>query len=211
MSSVSLSGSFEDKIKNISDYLKSSVINPAENEKAAIIASAKTEADKIIADARAEAAKLVDEAKIKAKHEEATLESALRIASKKAIDVLKSAIENELLKNAADLSVKSALSSADVVKPLVSELIKAYVSSGYKDEAEIVLSDDLKKNLSEFAKGEISKSAEKKLSLSDSKISGGFSLYLKDKKLSLEFSDESVASLLSDQLRSEMRKYLFGN
>ena len=211
MSSVSLSGSFEDKIKNISDYLKSSVINPAENEKAAIIASAKTEADKIIADARAEAAKLIDEAKIKAKHEEATLESALRIASKKALDVLKSAIENELLKNAADLSVKSALSSADVVKPLVSELIKAYVSSGYKDEAEIVLSDDLKKNLSEFAKGEISKSAEKKLSLSDSKISGGFSLYLKDKKLSLEFSDESVASLLSDQLRSEMRKYLFGN
>jgi len=211
MSSVSLSGSFEDKIKNISDYLKSSVINPAENEKAAIIASAKAEADKIVADARAEAVKLLDEAKIKAKHEEATLESALRIASKKALDVLKAAIENELLKNAADLSVKSALSSADVVKPLVSELIKAYVSSGYKDEAEIVLSDDLKKNLSDFVKGEISKSADKKLSLSDSKISGGFSLYLKDKKLSLEFSDESVASLLSDQLRSEMRKYLFGN
>ncbi|HPW52382.1 MAG TPA: hypothetical protein PKV85_08485, partial [Spirochaetota bacterium] len=130
MSSVSLSGSFEDKIKNISDYLKSSVISPAENEKAAIIASAKAEADKIVADARAEAAKLLDDAKIKAKHEEATLESALRIASKKALDVLKSAIENELLKNAADLSVKSALSSADVIKPLVSELIKAYVSSG---------------------------------------------------------------------------------
>ncbi|MBP8082053.1 MAG: hypothetical protein KAZ87_02500 [Spirochaetes bacterium] len=211
MSSVSLSGSFEDKIKNISDYLKSSVINPAESEKAAIIASAKADADKIIADARAEAAKLLDDAKIKAKHEEATLESALRIASKKALDVLKSAIENELLKNAADLSVKSALSSADVIKPLVSELIKAYVSSGNKDEAEIVLSDDLKKNLSEFVKSEIVKSAEKKLSLSDSKISGGFSLYLKDKKLSLEFSDESIASLLSDQLRSEMRKYLFGN
>ena len=80
MSSVSLSGSFEDKIKNISDYLKSSVISPAENEKAAIIASAKAEADKIVADARAEAAKLLDDAKIKAKHEEATLESALRIA-----------------------------------------------------------------------------------------------------------------------------------
>jgi len=211
MSSVSLSGSFEDKIKNISDYLKSSVISPAENEKAAIIASAKAEADKIVADARAEAAKLLDDAKIKAKHEEATLESALRIASKKALDVLKSAIENELLKNAADLSVKSALSSADVIKPLVSELIKAYVSSGNRDEAEIVLSDDLKKSLSDFVKSEIAKSAEKKLSLSDSKISGGFSLYLKDKKLSLEFSDESVASLLSDQLRSEMRKYLFGN
>ena len=71
--------------------------------------------------------------------------------------------------------------------------------------------ESLKKSLSDFVKSEITKSAEKKLSLSDSKISGGFSLYLKDKKLSLEFSDESVASLLSDQLRSEMRKYLFGN
>lgn len=211
MSSVSLSGSFEDKIKNISDYLKTSVIAPAENEKAGILSSAKEQADKILADARSEAEKIVLAAKEKAKHEEATLESALRIASKKAVDVLKASIENGILKATSDQAVKSALSSQEVVRPLVSELIKAYVSSGLKDEGEIMLSDALRKDLSEFVKAEITKTAAGKLQLSDSKIPSGFALYLKDKRLSLEFSEDSVTDLMAGQLRAEMRKYLFGN
>ncbi|MFW5808516.1 MAG: hypothetical protein ACOCWH_05650, partial [Spirochaetota bacterium] len=94
------SGSFENRMQDISEYLKSKVIDPAETEKKRILEDAEAERKKILDDARAEAEKIIDDAKKEADKQKSALDSALHIASRQAVDSLKLALEKEVLKTA---------------------------------------------------------------------------------------------------------------
>lgn len=196
---------FETKMQNISEYLKGRVLDPAEQEKKNILAEAREESSRIIEEARKEAEKIVAEAKEHAEREKNSLHSALRIASKQAIDTLKLALEKSVLKQLVAEPVSGVISSEEVVKSFIAEVIKTTAGQS----VEIMISDDLKNKISDYVKNEIVAKSSSKIALSAENIPSGFAVVLSDKQLMLDFTEESLIELLSGFIRSELREYLF--
>jgi len=201
--------SFDEKIKDISEYLKGKVIEPAEIQKDQILKEANDTKEKIIAQAQIEAKKIVDEAKAKAIAEDNNLQSALRLSAKKSIDALKQTIEKDVLKQTIEKDVKSALSNEQLMKTFISEVVGHYMKNNITDSFEVMMPADLKNKLSDYIKKEISSKVNNKIVMSNESIPSGFSLVNKNANIAFDFSAEAVSQLLSDYLRPELRKYLF--
>ena len=198
--------SLDSKIKDISDYLKSSVLDPAEKEKESIIASAKEESAKIIADARKQAEDMLAKAKKESDALKHNTDSALKIAAKQSVDKLKMALEKEVLSFTFDKPVKDSLKSEHVLKELVAGVVKHYSDKG---AFAIVLSDELKKTLSSYVQEQVSLKGAAGIKLSDETIPSGFSIVSGNGVLKYDFSEESVVELLTEFIRPELREALF--
>ncbi len=202
------SGSFENRMQDISEYLKSKVIDPAETEKKRILEDAEAERKKILDDARAEAEKIIDDAKKEADKQKSALDSALHIASRQAVDSLKLALEKEVLKQSIEEPVGDILSAEAVMKECLNQIIEIYLNSD-SEAVDLVLSRELHQKLSDYLKDQIREKAASTVTLSSETIPSGFSVKLSDKQLEYDFSQESLVELLSQFLRPELREYLF--
>ena len=134
----------DSKIKDITDFLKSSVLEPAEQEKANILSDAKKESAKIIADAKKEAESIIENARKDAETMKHNTESALKIAAKQSVDKLKLVLEKEVLTAAVATPVKEAMKSEALIKEFVSEFLKIYADKGsFSVELPAALKDKL--------------------------------------------------------------------
>ncbi|HOW52993.1 MAG TPA: hypothetical protein PLV42_13230 [bacterium] len=199
---------FENKIKDISEYLKSNVLSPAEQEKEKILADANAEKERIIAQADKKAEQIVRAAEEKARHTLSTMESSLRLAARQSVDTLKIALEKEVFAQTAGAALKGALTNTEVMKNLLSEVIRQTAAAGAGQVA-IALSDDMKKQLGDFVKGEIAAKGAKGMALSDEKVPAGFTVIFKDKGFAYEFTPDALTELMGEFLRAEIRSYLF--
>ncbi len=200
-------GSLDSKIKEISDYLKSSVLDPAEEEKNKLIEEGLKEKEKIIAEAQAEAEKIVENAEKKAAILKQNTESALNIAAKQTIDKVKLALEKEILGFTVQEPVKEAMKKEDIVKDFVLEVLKQYAQSSINFT--ITLGENVKDKVEDFVKNEIKEKGLKGIEISGETIPSGFSLSFADNSLKIDFSEESVVELFTEYLRPELRKTLF--
>lgn len=209
MSEKSLAGTLDSKIKDVSEHIKNSVLDPARKEKEDILASAKAEASRIIADAQAQAEKIVKEAGSTADKTRLTAESMMRIAARQAVDTLKIALEKQVLSGAIAGRAKEAVNDAGAVRDFIRELIT--LNSGGRTSAamSIKLSAELKEKLMNLLESDIAKLAGSGIKISDETMPEGFKLVFRDSMISFDFTTESVTELLSQHLRPEFRKYLF--
>ncbi|MBN1499256.1 MAG: hypothetical protein JW982_03830 [Spirochaetes bacterium] len=199
--------SVDEKIKGISDYLKASVLEPAEKQKSDLIKSAEEEKNRIIQAAQAEADRIISAAKEQAKHELETLESSMRIASKKAVDTLKLSIEKNILTAAVNETVKSALSGEEMVKEFIKLAVDNLISG--QSSAEVLLPENLSAKLESFIKTEVASKAKAGIKLSSETVPSGFAVSVKDSSLMFDFTEDAVIELISGFLRPQIRKYLF--
>lgn len=198
--------SLDSKIKDISDYLKSSVIDPAEKEKENIILEAQKNAAKIIEDAEKKAAEMISKAKKESEVLKQNMDSALKIAAKQSVDKLKNALEKEVLSFSVNQPVKETLKSESVIKDFILEILKHYSNLG---SFTIALSDELKKSLSSYIEEQIGSMGVKGIKLSDEKLASGFAIVSENGVLRYDFTEESVIELLTEFIRPELRKALF--
>lgn len=197
--------SLDSKIKDISDYLKSSVLDPANEQKDVIISQARNDAAGIIEEAKKEAALILKNAKKESESIKVNTESALKIAAKQSIDKLKMALEKEVLSFSVEEPVKSALKSEQLIKEFISEVIKQYSTGSFS----IALNDSMKKNMSSYIESQIAAHAGSKITLSKETLPSGFSVISQNGVLRYDFTEESVIELLVEYLRPELRKSLF--
>lgn len=196
----------DSKIKDITDFLKSSVLEPAETEKDKILENAKKEAEKIISEANKNAATIIANAKKEAEIIKHNAESALKIASKQSIDKLKMALEKEILTYSVVNPTKTVMQSEEFVKDFIFEFLKHYSEKG---AFSIVLSDSLKSKLKEYIKQQIAVKGLKEITLSDESLPSGFAVVAQNGILRYDFTDESVVELLTEYIRPELREALF--
>ena len=196
----------DSKIKDITDFLKSSVLEPAEQEKETILTDAKSEASKIIANAKKEAEEIIANAKKEAETMKHNTESALKIAAKQSIDRLKLALEKEVLTATVATPVKDAMNSEALIKEFVSEFLKIYAGKG---SFAIELPAALKEKLASYVKSQIDATGTKEIKLGDETLPSGFAVKASDGALRYDFTDESVTELLTEYIRPELRKALF--
>ncbi len=198
--------SLDSKIKDISDYLKSSVLTPAEKEKEDILAKARDESVKIVQDAEKQAADIIAKARKEAESVKQTTDSALKIAAKQTVDRLKLALEKETLAFTAGSAVKNVMNSETVIKEFITEVIRQYSDKG---SFSIVLGDTMKNKLASFAADQIRQQGASGIRLSDEGLASGFAVVFDNGVLRYDFTEESVTELLTEFIRPEIRKALF--
>jgi V/A-type H+-transporting ATPase subunit E len=201
--------SFEDKINDISQYLKTKVLDPAEIEKNSIIKEANEQKQQIIQEAEKEAQRIINAAKSKAEHEQKNLESSLRISAKQAVNSLKLILEKDVLTKSIQEPVNKVLNDDALLKEFITEIINIFLKSDEVPSLEVALSESMQKKLSDFIKQKSKDAVQNKLDLSSETIPDGFHVVLKDSGMMYDFSAESIVELLSNYLRPELRKYLF--
>ena len=101
-------------------------VEKANHDAVEIVENAKKEAEKIVNDAKAEAERIVNQANKEAEELKTKVAADVKMAATQSIAVTKQEIEKMGVMNAAENGVKASLGSAEFVKELVKDVVKAF-------------------------------------------------------------------------------------
>lgn len=199
-----------DKLKELTDRLFNEGLSKGREEGEAILSKAKTDAEAIIAEATKKAEEIIAQAKSEATSYREKVESDVKMASLQAIQATKQNIENLIVSKMTDLDVSKALSSESFIKETITAVAKNFNSEQAADLA-VVLPESLRAELEPFVKNELSSVLSNGISASfSSKVKGGFRIGPKDGSYYIDLTDETFKSLISEYLRPQAKKLLFG-
>lgn len=200
----------ENKLQELTDKLYKEGLSKGKEEGEAILAKAGEKAAEIVEEAKKQADAILKKAQKEAEDYKTKVEGDVKMAAVQSIQATRKDIENLMVGKMTDNQVSSVLSSADFVK----EIIKAVAEKFNADEAvdlNIVLPENLKKELEPFVSGELSKALKGGVTAQFSKkVAGGFTIGPKDGSYFISLTDETFKSLIGDYLRPATRKILFG-
>ena len=187
-------------------------VEKANHDAVEIVENAKKEAEKILNDAKAEAERIVSQANKEAEELKTKVTADVKMAATQSIAVTKQEIEKMVVMNAAEQGVKASMSSADFVKELVKDVVKAFNPDNASPVAlDIILPEALKKEVEPFVKNEISKMFKADVRVEFSKkMNGGFKVAPQDGGYVLQFTDDEFMQLIANYLRPATKKILFG-
>jgi len=197
------------KIQEISEHLKANIIEPAEREAEKIIEEAQRKKDEIIAAAEKEAQAITLSLEKKAKQKLDSVEAALRLSGRQAITALKKAMEDDILNKTLGQPLSVVLEEEEVLKVIISEMVKAYVENDFSGEIEILLSEKNRNKLNNYIKSESAKAIKEGIKLSLESVGSGCKVIFKENHAVFDFSAEAVTELLAGFLRNDLRSYIF--
>ena len=187
-------------------------VEKANHDAVEIVENAKKEAEKIVNEAKSQAEGIIAKANKEAEELKTKVAADVKMAATQSIAVTKQEIEKMVVMNAAEQGVKTSLSSADFVKELVKDVVKAFNPDNASPVAlDFILPETLKKEIEPFVKNEIGKmfKAEVRVEFSK-KMNGGFKVAPQDGGYVLQFTDDEFMQLISNYLRPATKKILFG-
>lgn len=205
MSDTTVSG----KIQEISEHLKVNIIEPAEKEAERIIDEAQKKKAEIIAEAKKESQGIILSIEKMAKQKLDSVEAALRLSGKQAVTALKKALEGEILNRTLGQPLSAVLEEEEVLKAIISEMVKAYVEHDFSGEIEILLSVKNREKLKNYIKSESAKAIKEGIKLSLESVGSGCKVIFKENHAVFDFTAEAVTELLAGYLRNELRSYIF--
>ncbi len=184
------------QLQELIDKIKKDGVAASEKEAAKIIAEAEKKAAAIVADAEEKAAAILKDAKKETARMEKSSEEAVMQASRNLLLSFKDSIVGTL--DGIIQAETGKAVTADVLKKLVPETVKAWAKDSDASELSVLLAEkDLKALESAFKtslKAEIKKGLEIK---PDKTISAGFRIGVKNGAAFYDYSAESVAELFS--------------
>lgn len=184
------------QLQELIDKIKKDGVVASEKEAAKIIADAEKKAAAIVADAEEKAASIIKDAKKETARMEKSSEEAVMQASRNLLLSFKDSIVGTL--DGIIQAETGKAVTADVLKKLVPETVKAWCKESDASELSVLLAEkDLKTLESAFKtslKAEIKKGLEIK---PDKTISAGFRVGVKNGAAFYDYSAESVAELFS--------------
>ena len=126
-------------------------VEKANHDAVEIVENAKKEAEKIVNEAKAEAERIVNQANKEAEELKTKVAADVKMAATQSIAVTKQEIEKMVVMSAAEKGVKTNLSSADFVKELVKDIVKAFnPDNAAPVELDLILPESLKKDVEPF-------------------------------------------------------------
>lgn len=187
-------------------------VEKANHDAVEIVENARKEADKILNDAKSEAERIVNQANKESEELKTKVAADVKMATVQSITVTKQEIEKMVVTNAAEQGVKTNLSSADFVKELVKDIVKAFNPDNASPMAlDLIMPETLKKDIVPFVKNEISKMFKTEVNVNfNKKLGGGFKVAPKDGGYVIQFTDEEFTQLIANYLRPATKKILFG-
>jgi V/A-type H+/Na+-transporting ATPase subunit E len=199
----------KDKIQKICDVLKKETIQPAKQEAKEIVENAHLQANEIIKAAKEKTAKLLEKAKEKISQEEKIFQSSLNIAAQQSIDELKLKIEEKIFNENLFEVVNKELENPKIIAELITVIIKALDESGLDSDLSAYIGKTIKPKavielLIERVKEQLQ---ETEIQVAD--FSGGIKIKLKNSKITIDISSDSVKNLISRYIRDDFRNIIF--
>ncbi|MDR2194743.1 MAG: V-type ATP synthase subunit E [Treponema sp.] len=194
------------QLQDLIDKIKKDGIASASDEAAKLKSQADAEAARIVETAKKEASAIIAKAKADAERAEKAGNAALEQASRNLTLAFKGEIQNLL-----DTIIKHEVTgsyTADTLKTVLPDILKAWAAKESDDLAVIVSEQDLKK-VTGFFDGKLTGTLKKGIELkSDRNLSAGFRIAEKDGSAYYDFSAESVAELLGSYLNPRLASTL---
>lgn len=199
-----------DKLQELTQKLYNEGLSKGKEEGEALVAKAREEAAGIVKQAREEADAIREKARKDAEDYKIKMEGDVKMASTQALQATRAGIEKLIVAQAVDAPVKSALSSEEFVKGIITAVAQRFSAQDTQDIA-LVLPESLQKGLEPYIKGELAKTLGKGVEASFSKkMTGGFKIGPKDGSYFISLTDESFQELIAEYLRPATKKILFG-
>lgn len=200
----------QNKLQELTDKLYNEGLSKGKQEGEAIVREAKAKADGILSAARKEAEDIVSNARKEADELRAKVAGDLKMAASQSIAATKQDIERLIVAKIDEQEVRSAMSSADFIRGIITEVARNFNPASPAD-LETVLPESLKKELEPFVKKELASILKSGIEAKFSKkISGGFIIGPKDGGYFISLTDETFIDLISAYLRPATKKILFG-
>ena len=198
------------KLQELTDKLYNEGLSKGKQEGEALLQEATAKADSILAEARKEADGIIAKARKEAEELKTRVNADLKMAANQSIAATKQDIEKIVVAKITDKEVKTALSSADFLKEIITAVARNFNAAEPVD-LEVVLPESLKKEMEPFVAKELSSILKSGITASFSKkIGGGFTIGPKDGSYFISFTDETFTDLISEYLRPAAKKILFG-
>lgn len=199
------------KLGEICDLLRKDTLEPAQQEATSIVDAAKQESQKLIDQTKVTAQNLIQEAQKKIEQERVLFNSSLDMASKQTFDKLKEEIETQLFNQELTHLVNQVAQDPQKIAQLVNVIVEVIGREGLHGNLALGLAKSIKpEELSKYLAKELAdKIAKKEMPIQA--ISGGATLTLKEKQLSVDISDQALKELLGAYLRPAFREILFKN
>ncbi|MBO8473884.1 MAG: V-type ATP synthase subunit E [Bacteroidetes bacterium] len=200
----------QNKLQELTDKLYNEGLSKGKQEGEALLQEATAKADSILAEARKEADGIIAKARKEAEELKTRVNADLKMAANQSIAATKQDIEKIVVAKITDKEVKTALSSADFLKEIITAVARNFNAAEPVD-LEVVLPESLKKEMEPFVAKELSSILKSGITASFSKkIGGGFTIGPKDGSYFISFTDETFTDLISEYLRPAAKKILFG-
>ncbi|HEU63783.1 MAG: V-type proton ATPase subunit E [Candidatus Anoxychlamydiales bacterium] len=199
----------EDKIQKICESIRNETLLPAREQAKEIVENAHIQSDLIIKKAHKEKERMISQAKKEIEKERKIFDSALNLATRQALEVLKQKIENELFsKNLKDVIV-SETKDPKVIANLINVLVKTIEKFGIDADVSVYIPKevDVKEINKLLLKEAVSKLKEKEVLLGD--FEGGIKLKIHDKEITIDISNDAIKNLVADYLRADFRSLIF--
>lgn len=202
----------QNKLQELTDRLYAEGLSKGKQEGEEVLKNAKAEAEQIVSQAKAEAERIIAEANKKADELKTKTEADIRMAGAQSIAAVRHEVEQLILAQAVEKSVKGALSADEFLKEMIKTVVAAFnPGNSAATELELILPEAVKSSVEPFLKGEVSRQLNAGIEVSYSKkLNAGFKISPKGSGYLLQFTDDEFIRLISSYLRPAAKKILFG-
>ena len=199
----------QDKLQEICTILRRDTLEPAQMEAKKIIDAAEKRANEIIRQAEKEAQAILDNVRKSIEQERSLFQSSLQLAARQGVESLKQEVEKSLFNRELDQFVNAELVKPDVAAQLISAIVKAIEARGLGADISASISkavsvDDVNRLLGEGIQNKL-----KERSVKVGNFNGGVQVQLRDKKMTIDMSNEALKELLASYIRKDFRKLFF--
>ncbi|MCH9633506.1 MAG: V-type proton ATPase subunit E [Chlamydiae bacterium] len=199
------------KLGEICDLLRKDTLEPAQKEALQIVESAKAESQTIVDNAKREAQQIVAAAQKQIEQEKVLFYSSMDVASKQAFDKLREDIELKLFNQELNSLIHQISEDPQRIAQLVNVVVEVIEREGLYGNLSLGLSKSIQpQEISKYLMKELTDKLNKN-EIPIETISGGASVHLKDKAISIDISDQALKELFGNFLRNSFREILFKN
>lgn len=200
----------KDKVKKICDILKRETLEPAEQEAEALIQNAKRVAEEMLASAKHKAAQMLRETQEEIGRQKAVFEASLTQACRQAIEILKEKIEEKIFAPELAQLLHKPLQEPGLVARMLSAVVEGLEREGTKADLNAYISSAVPVEKVSALLGEavLARLKEKEILLAP--IGGGVQVRLKQEHITIDLSDAAVQELVSNYIRKDFRRFIFG-
>jgi len=201
----------QDKLQQLTERLYNEGLSKGKEEAQKMLENARTEAEKILSDAQSQSSEMKAQAEKECDQLRQKAEGDIKTASRQALTQIKQDIEKAVKMEVVTEPVKEALSSADFLQSLITEVVSAFSPEKESQPLELLLPQDMKDKMDSYVSQTLGKSFAKGLDVSYTKdIACGFKVSQKGSGYFIDFTDEAFGKIISEYIRPKTRKLIFG-
>ena len=206
---MELIDSSKKKVKKICDVLVKETLEPAQKKAEEIIEDASRKAAHIIAEAKEKAANLIKEAEGKIKEKQMVFDSSIKIATQKALTLLRDQVESKLFQPELENQIKKYLNKKEVVVKIIDALVHALNIEGIKTDLNVLISKEFKPEEICAAILDDSLAALKGKVVRLGESDSGVTLKCDGYHLSIDVTDDAIKEIVTAYAGEHLRKILF--